>query len=875
MFDNLRKYAAAYSVAIGGVLLTCLSSWNVRDELQTGHLKEFEWAARDRIEAVHSVVDQGLDALLELRALLHAAQTIDETEFSIFADSILQRRPYIASLLWVPLLPLARQQPSAVVSEIAQAAAAVAAAETDPAASGSTELANRSLVRRAWRAGSRQTTGVELNATSELTALFERARTSGKIAVSGRVVPPRGESVPLIYAALPVYASGTATGEVNSRRAADQVSQALLEPLGFVVGVYDVEELVHLAISVLEPRGVEVLVRDDSAGGDADFVHFYASRLEPGSAATADGALPEQDQDQPRLVARIAVGDRNWSVTGVATHTFRTAEAFTEAHWLVMVGGILFTALLSFYLVRSRRELDNRIRLAQTLYEREELFRQLAETVDVVFWATNASATRLEYIGPAFQQIAGERAWLERTAPSLLLDVFEPDGRRKLRAAIAHLQADGGQFAVELPLCSPGDQMLRWLHVRGFPVHEAGDELTRIVGFCQDITEQKLAEDALRDSEAKLRALFNHSPDIIFTVDEEARILLYNRPWTYPVGGAGEKRSELILPPEVRQRYLEKLRQTFASGQIEHCQYTTGDATWWEVRMVPTASANAANLQNTLMAAMVVITDITENRKLQWQAIRSARLASLGVLSAGIAHEISNPNHAIMANAALLARIWQDALPILREYEQEQGDFLLAGLSPRQAQEIVARGMGDIGENAKRIQKIIANLKHLGKQDGGQMDELADIGQILKSAVTLLDARIREHTDALILDLPDGLPAVRGNVQQLEQVFINVIVNALESLPERSRSVKVSGKLDSAGRRIIVRVKDRGVGMSEEVMAQVGEPFFTTKSESGGTGLGLSISSSIVEKHGGVLRFAANKKLGATVTIDLPISMEK
>jgi signal transduction histidine kinase len=85
------------------------------------------------------------------------------------------------------------------------------------------------------------------------------------------------------------------------------------------------------------------------------------------------------------------------------------------------------------------------------------------------------------------------------------------------------------------------------------------------------------------------------------------------------------------------------------------------------------------------MAAMVVITDITENRKLQWQAIRSARLASLGVLSAGIAHEINNPNHAILANASLLARIWQDALPILNEYEQEQGAFLLAGLSFAQA----------------------------------------------------------------------------------------------------------------------------------------------------------------------------------------------
>jgi C4-dicarboxylate-specific signal transduction histidine kinase len=160
------------------------------------------------------------------------------------------------------------------------------------------------------------------------------------------------------------------------------------------------------------------------------------------------------------------------------------------------------------------------------------------------------------------------------------------------------------------------------------------------------------------------------------------------------------------------------------------------------------------------MAAMVVITDITENRKLQWQAIRSARLASLGVLSAGIAHEINNPNHAILANASLLARIWQDALPILKEYEQEQGAFLLAGLSFAQAEEIVSRGMRDIGENAKRIRKIVDNLKHLGKQDRGHMDEVADIGKILQAVVTLLEARIRKHTDhfhsVLAADPADG-----------------------------------------------------------------------------------------------------------------------
>ena len=839
MFDNLRRYAPAYAVAIGGVLLTCLSSWNVRQELQTSHYKEFQWAAEDRVRSVRAVVDRGLDALLETRGLFHTAGGIDEKEFVAVADSILERRPYIESLLWVPLpaVPAAGD----VVSESGQRVRIPA------------HLASS-------RAGSGLVPGTDLNTTKELSALFQRASESGKIAVSGgmKLARPGREAAHVIYAAVPVYAPDVAGAATRKP----------VPPLGFVVGVYDIAELVHAAISLLEPRGVEVVVRDDSAHGEPQFLHFYASRLEPRASQTTGSPEPASDEDLPRIVVAIPVGDRIWSITCVATNTFRSAEAFTGAHWSVLLGGLLFTALLVFYLVRSRRELDNRIRLNQTIYEREELFRQLAETVDVVFWATSADASRLEYIGPAFRQIAGPGARLDSTAPALMLDVFAPDDRRMLVQAIGQLQAEGRSFSVVLPVTG-GDSAPRWLRVAGFPVRESGPGLTRIVGFFEDITEHKLAEDALRDSEAKLRTLFNHSPDLIFTVDAEANILLTNRPLPYPIGSAGEKRSELILPPEVRDGYLNKLRHVFASGRVDHCQYKSNDATWWEIRMVPISSASG------VMAAMVVISDITENRKLQWQAIRSARLASLGVLSAGIAHEINNPNHAILANASLLARIWDDAVPILSEYEHEQGAFLLAGLTFAQAREIIARGMSDIGDNAKRIRKIVDNLKHLGKQDQGHMDELADIGRILPAVVTLLDARIHEHTDAFSLDVPAALPAVRGNVQQLEQVFINVIVNALEALPERSRAVRVSAGLDGDGSRVVVHVEDQGKGISEEVMARIGDPFFTTKAESGGTGLGLSISSSIVERHGGMLRFESNADGGTTVSIDLPVSKEE
>jgi hypothetical protein len=272
MFDNLRKYAAAYAVAIGGVLLTCLSSWNVRQELQTSHFKEFEWAAGDRIQSVRAVVDQGLDALLEIRGLFHAAQGVDEKAFLVFTDSVLKRRPYIDSLLWAPLLTSPRQQNGT------RAGSAGAALQRQGRAQRRSCACRCCFRRRATGTG--VAPGVDLNATSELAALFQRARASGKVAVSGRMGwrPGRGRR------------RMSSTRRCRSMRRTTRRARsvpATAEPLGFVIGVYDIEELVHVAISLLEPRGVEVLVRDDSAAGDAQFLHFYASRLEPRAAATA------------------------------------------------------------------------------------------------------------------------------------------------------------------------------------------------------------------------------------------------------------------------------------------------------------------------------------------------------------------------------------------------------------------------------------------------------------------------------------------------------------------------------------------------------------------------------------------------------------
>jgi hypothetical protein len=217
----------------------------------------------------------------------------------------------------------------------------------------------------------------------------------------------------------------------------------------------------------------------------------------------------------------------------------------------------------------------------------------LAETVDVVFWATNADATRLEYIGPAFRQIAGDEARLDDPAPALMLDVFAADDRRTLVEAISQLQTEGGVSRSSCR-CRAATVAGAGCASAAFRCAKPGCEVSRIVGFFEDVTEHKLAEDALRDSEAKLRTLFNHSPDLIFTVDwrgqhpahQPAPAVSGRRCRREAIGTDSAARRSGRLPAEAAAGFQRADESSIAST-------TSSDATWWEVRMVPISFGEA------------------------------------------------------------------------------------------------------------------------------------------------------------------------------------------------------------------------------------------------------------------------------------------
>ncbi|MBF0188067.1 MAG: response regulator [Magnetococcales bacterium] len=261
-----------------------------------------------------------------------------------------------------------------------------------------------------------------------------------------------------------------------------------------------------------------------------------------------------------------------------------------------------------------------------------------------------------------------------------------------------------------------------------------------------------------------------------------------------------------------------------------------------------------------------------EKLALQEQALRTAQLATLGEVSANISHEINNPNMAIQLNAEMLKAACRDMAIVVREQASSQEDIDIGGLPLPQAIEHFPALADEIVQNSLRIKTIIENLKKMVRPNASEQGDAVDLQELIDSAVLILRNQIRKHTDHFQVIKATNLPTLWGNAQQLGQVFLNIVMNALQSLPDRNHGVTVEVLPVEDNTEILVVVRDQGVGIPSQNIDQLTTPFFSTKLDEGGTGLGLSISSTILENHGGSLLFDSTVGKGTSVTVRLPIN---
>jgi signal transduction histidine kinase len=245
-------------------------------------------------------------------------------------------------------------------------------------------------------------------------------------------------------------------------------------------------------------------------------------------------------------------------------------------------------------------------------------------------------------------------------------------------------------------------------------------------------------------------------------------------------------------------------------------------------------------------------------------------MTALGTLVAGVAHEVNNPNQLVLMNTQMLAETWDDAVPILDAYAQEAGDFVLGGLPYTELRDTLPLLIQDLHAGAQRIARIINDLRDFARPCARRLQEIVSLNDVVQRGVRLLNHLIQRQTTHFQVELAASLPPVWGDAQHLEHVVVNLLVNALEALPDAGCGVRVSTRCVPEEHSLVLAVADQGVGIAPQHLTRLCDPFFTTKAATGGTGLGLAITATLVRAHGGRLTFHSEPGQGTCVCVTLP-----
>ena len=392
---------------------------------------------------------------------------------------------------------------------------------------------------------------------------------------------------------------------------------------------------------------------------------------------------------------------------------------------------------------------------------------------------------------------------------------------------------------------------------------------------------QRLVDEALRESEEKYRLLAETAREFILAFEPGGRITYTNRAWHEASGYDPVEMLAMtifeIMPLDEKPTFQDRI-ELLSSGGTAPDLFETG-MTVKSGERIP-VEATLASLMDAENAVRIFITarDVTEKKRAESQArlqreqlFQADKMATLGTLVSGVAHEINNPVTFIMLNAPILQQAWQAVLPILDDHNRDHGDFKVGRMDYSRLRERIPLLLANISDGAERVKTIVGELKDFARQGPSEMVDQVEINPIVAKAVGLVENLIKRSTHHFSAQYGPDIPRFKGNSQKIGQVVINLLVNACQALPDPGRAIRLTTNYEAGDGQAVIEVTDGGCGMSAEVLQRIRNPFFTTKRESGGTGLGLAIADRIVEDHGGSMRFTSTVNQGTTVRVYLPI----
>ncbi|BBO89406.1 PAS domain S-box protein [Desulfosarcina ovata] len=397
-----------------------------------------------------------------------------------------------------------------------------------------------------------------------------------------------------------------------------------------------------------------------------------------------------------------------------------------------------------------------------------------------------------------------------------------------------------------------------WL-VRTSPIKDASGLIVAAMEISLDITQRRQLEVDLQKSEKKYHAIFSNIPNPVFVLDlETLRIVDCNRSVTTVYGFSVEEmvgRSFMTLfHPDERDHYAFKVVTCSMINQARHLN-REGKGLFVNIRISPSEYSGQKVL-------LVTTSDITKRLEAEQQLIQASKMATLGEMATGVAHELNQPLSVIKTVSSFCMRKINAAEPI--------------------AEEILSTMLGKVDNNVDRATRIINHMRQFARKSDMQMDHI-QLNEVLKSAFEIFSQQLKVRGIRVEWDVCETLPRIHGDPSRLEQVFINLLLNARDAIEsqwsdapatdaDNAKTIQLwTGMEDS---RVTCRVCDTGTGMPETIVEKIFEPFFTTKEVGKGTGLGLSISYGIVKECGGTIEATANVPHGTCFILRFPVAGE-
>jgi len=285
-------------------------------------------------------------------------------------------------------------------------------------------------------------------------------------------------------------------------------------------------------------------------------------------------------------------------------------------------------------------------------------------------------------------------------------------------------------------------------------------------------------------------------------------------------------------------------------------------------------AGQVTRLESNPSHALIALRDVTDQQQAVLRESRRERLATIGNLSVGVAHEIQNPNTFSRVNAANLKALFSALKPLLEERAGEKSDWKVGTLPLKTVLDKIDEAVSGVEMASQRIAAVLDTLKRFGQTSGDSITD-CNAAEAVMEAVILTKHVLREHAQ-LAVDLPQNLPFVRAATSELAQVFINLIENACNAFTFPGPQARGDGpaeirihmeRMDE--RELVIAVTDNGPGIEEELQAQIFRPYFTTQEQGEGTGLGLSLSSDLMHRFGGDLTVRSRRGQGASFLVTL------